>query len=189
MIWFSWEVPRVLAKLANPRQVVSGEPEDVEKTWAAVRQLTAALNRNTGFCLHRSDKHEHLKKYVELSRSSPADVPQTFFELDHMEMPPKQVYRRAVEEAGHLAGAQGSRSFRAAGQRRGERSETERLDGAKARGTRDSSGRRDDHAFASPRMSVFGSVTARTPSMTTLTILFLLLTAKVVAAVTVTAAK
>ena len=39
------------------------------------------------------------------------------------------------------------------------------------------------------RMSVFGSVTARTPSMTTLTILFLLLTAKVVAAVTVTAAK
>src|ERR1700691_1229699 len=78
--------PPALAKLENPRQVVSGEPEDVEKTWAAVRQLTAALNRNTGFCLHRSDKHEHLKKYVELSRLSRDDAPQTFFELDHMEM-------------------------------------------------------------------------------------------------------
>jgi hypothetical protein len=103
--------PPALAKLENPRQAVSGEPEDVEKTWAAVRQLTAALNRNAGYCLHRSDKHEHLKKYVELSRASRDDAPQTFFELDHMEIRPEQVYRRAVEEAGHLVEAQGSREL------------------------------------------------------------------------------
>jgi hypothetical protein len=98
--------PQALAKLENPRQAVSDEPEDAEKTLAAVRQLAAALNRDAGYHLHRSDRHEHLAKYVELSRVSRDDQPPTFFELGHMEKRPERVYRRAVQEAGYLAGSQ-----------------------------------------------------------------------------------
>jgi hypothetical protein len=115
--------PRALGKLENPRQAVSDEPEDAETTRAAVRKLTAALNQDAGYHLHRSDRHGHLAKYGELSRVSRHDEPPTFFELDHMEMRPERVYRRAVEEAGHLAGTQRNQEVEgrwAAAERAGE---------------------------------------------------------------------
>jgi hypothetical protein len=82
--------PQALGKLENPRQAVPEEPEAVEKTLAAVRKLTASLNQDAGYRLHRSDRHGHLERYVERSRLSRHDKPQTFFELDHMEMRPEE---------------------------------------------------------------------------------------------------
>ena len=118
--------PQALAKLENPRQAVSDEPDDVEKTQAAVRKLTAALNRDAGYRLHRSDRHGHLERYAEQSRLSRDDTPRTFFELDNMDMRPEQVYERAVEEAGHLLGAQESRELEGRWAAAGRASEAKR---------------------------------------------------------------
>ena len=116
--------PPALAKLENPRQAVSDEPEDAEKTWAAVRQLTAALNRDAGYHLHRSDRHGHLKKYVELSLLSRHDQPRTFFELDHMEMRRSRCIGGQSKRPGIWQGFRRVGSLMAAGQRRSGRAKT-----------------------------------------------------------------